>query len=296
MRQLSAWVAMFALVGVIGCGDSEQNDQGDKHLPPTPPTGGKWRTVSGDSRVSVRVCGLRVTSAAWVEGDEAEVPFNTFDRGVALALVATLRSGTIVEFDEDKSRIERFVDNLGADLTSGEMRMGDPGFSMLDKISPDGRHLLCEVRGAPPPAPGATSIAFEGSIAMTVSESGKPADQRLDDVELKKDFETGGGPIKLVVKNVGDAGWGDMKTQIELELTMTKPLAGVNFLDADGNVIESKRQGYMRSSFGGTATWNTTYGLASRPPKVTVIVSYWNDMTDVKVPVKFNVGLGLRSK
>jgi len=241
----------------------------------------------------LKVAGLQVIRG--VAGDEQNrlVPFNSFNPGTALALLLE-SPAAVIKFDEMASEIESFTDGEGTDLlVKAEGSFQNVGFGPFPKISTDGRTVLLEIVGGGVPAAGSTSIEAKGTLSLQTASEKKVVQSQP--FELVKGTPVKVGEIALELKRVAKPSFGDAALELEFETSdkAVTMLAGVKFLDPEGNELKSDSAGSSSMGFGKRYTYGRSFTL-EKPVEGKVVLQFevWTDLSEKRVPFSISAGVG----
>lgn len=254
-----------------------------------------FATESFSEEPTIRVAGIQVVRETVGEDFSNKlVPFNTNEKGSSLALIIAPGSGKIIGLDDEASKIESFTDDKGTDLMGKEQRFGRAGFGPFPKISKDGKAGMIEVRGGGVPADGATALRLKGSIA--VQTGSKTEAVKSAPFLLKKGAKIAVGNIELKVGKVGKPDFGDHALEVTVSTAnkAIETIAGVSFLDENGNEIETQSTGSGSSGFNGKFNYDESYGLSRdlAGKKVVLQFEVWTDLEEKVIPIEITASLG----
>ena len=250
-------------------------------------------TSHAQTSPKVKVAGVRVINQVIGTENNKLVPFNTFSKGSALALLVE-SSNAIIKFDERASKVDSFTDDKGTNLLVKEKgSFQNAGFGSFPKISEDGKAAMIEISGGGVPAAGAMSLETKGTMIFQTASEKKAV--RSKPFEFKKGTPVTVGDIEMKVNSVDKPNFGDNAVQIEFQtsnkgITM---LAGVKFFDASGKELESESAGSSSMGFGNKYTYGRGFSLKKAVTgKVIVEFDMWTDLKEVKVPFSIKAGVG----
>ncbi len=246
--------------------------------------------VEAPAGLTTQVVGLQVT--ARVPGDEMMMqPFNS-SGGVALAVFVRSTGKSIVTFDDDASSLDVLQDDRGTNLLVESPSSYQPTFG-FPQVSKDGKSALFDLRGNGMPAEGSTRIRAQGTAVLKVGTSLETA--RQVNVPLKKGTKIMAGPVPFTVKDV-TAG-GSFGAEMTLALTADQDLdaiSDIEFEEAGGAPLETQNAGTITAHMMGRVSVEKQVSFTKKVDSATVVVKYWKGLQTVRVPLKFDVGLGLR--
>lgn len=196
---------------------------------------------------------------------------------------------TFIAVDRKASTLVRFTDDKGTDLAAGAKTAGLRRWLDGD-ISKDHHAVTLTINVPKLPAEGATQAELAADVVLKTGHDPKTEQKPLA-VKVGQVLEIGG--LKLELTTIGK-GWGDYKQKLTFK--SAQPLDAirtVEFLDAEDKVIESKSAGTGWVSSGGKTTYSQSFNLKQRLDTVTVKVSYFSRVVDVKVRLRKTLSLGL---
>ena len=241
----------------------------------------------------IGVSGLAVVRRT-IDAAEAD-PYKPFglDTGTSLSLIFQLPGQRIVCFDQGDSSVESMVDDQGTNLLALSHRLQVPGFLGHGcGILHNGQLAHVEIFGGTPPATGATMVQARGkAVFFTGSVSGKLPSAP---VKAEKDAEIrAGDTFKLRIARWEPGGIGGKGVNLTLRTEFHPAvMAGVKFLDGEGNPIESRPAGMAIEGTGENRVFLLHHQLASLPESLAMEIDYWSDLQRVEVPFDMKAGLG----
>ena len=245
----------------------------------------------GAPSFSIEAMGVRIVAAEYGTDTDALRPFNWL-KGSSLACLLFLPEGGIIQFDVRRSKIKKFQDNMGTNLLN-EDTSWRPVFGPLYEISADGKAILFDLETENLPKKGATSIKASGVLAIKVATATKTV--KHNNVALKAGTKFKVGDITFTVSKVGKPDWGDAALKVRLS-THQDPtaVASIQFFGSDGTVIESRHtaSGSM-VGLDNDARYEEAYALSKHAEQVAIVVTYWVDIKELKIPFSIEATLGL---
>ena len=227
----------------------------------------------------ISVAGLRIVGNGLGANASELRAFNERPGTTIVLGIQAPRGSGIVEIDDDASRVDTFSDDKGRNL------LEEARFGSFPKVSEDGSAALVEVEVRARPSAGASSLQVTGSVAMTSSNGTKAT--RIANVRLEPERKMKVGAATISVKSVTP---GDESTEVSLALARStmNSIRQVNFFDAKGESIESRRtgSGYMNDDA------EMSFNLKGNQKLVAVEYEVWQNLKTVKVPFNLTVGLG----
>ncbi|MHC5053423.1 MAG: hypothetical protein ACYTKD_01760 [Planctomycetota bacterium] len=261
------------------------------------------RAAAGGAKVEAR--GVKVVGKAFGKQPNTLRPFNS-NTGTTVALLVTLPSGGIVEFDRRASKLAGMTDDAGSDLLKekaapkrgrgrmvfGGMGHSQSGFGMFPKVSEDGKACLVETKGPGLPCKGAKGVNVAGTMVLKVSAAKKTA--RQSGLALRKGAKITAGPVPFTISEVGKPQWGAEPLEVTLHAERDiSAIAKVRFLDAAGKEIETEDGGTSRMGMMGKVSVEKAFRLARKVDRATIEITYWDDMKTLEVPFDLKVSMGL---
>ncbi len=288
MRTL-ALVAGLTLV--IGGSVAWAQKAAEKAKPAAKAKGEAKAGASAAGSVTVELVGLEITKPA-PQKSEGGGRVISGNEGVRLKLRLIDEGESIVAIDEKASKVSVFADDKGTDLTNAKGGGGGFGLSPFSAHKFGAEPLsMVEVQQPGVPVRGATKLQLKGELVVIRASGEKTAEQK--NLALKKDSKITVGPVPLIVEEIRDSGFGEMK--LTVTLSTDKPLDAIKkieFADASGKAVEQEQMGSGSFGFGGKTTYQRTIGLAKKLDKATVRITHHDKMETVKVPLELEFGVG----
>jgi len=254
--------------------------------------------TASELKPSVEVIGVQVVSKGYDHDQKwnryKTIPFNAHHPGIEVALGLSYPAGGIIEMDDDQSELIAFRDDHKTDLLVKEESVkfaNKPGFGSFPKVVNDGKGILFTVKSAVAPAPGTRLVGLSGNIALITGSTQETV--KAKDVSLNVGTKFKLGAFDFEISKVGKPEWGDAPLAVTFKLT--KKLDGVigfAFHAADGAEIESSEGGSSSMSMGAMVQVEKSFNFKKQVAgPVTVSMTYWTDMKNVKVPFRIKTGL-----
>lgn len=249
----------------------------------------------GGQQPQVQVIGLEVYSPSPTDPSEAEVGGFGKEPGTSLYLKISGNNRIIVAIDKNASKLLRFVDDTKRDLSKERASEGPRGFgfrrSWLDdkSISKDGKTCIVQVSSQQTPHPKASELALKANIVLSCGASEKS--EQLENIALKVGTEFKVGDMTIKIDNVEKPEWGEDALTVELSTSgdLAK-IKALDFIDTNGQKIESRQTGWGRS---GGRTTSKSFNLKKKADTVTLAVTYFEKVEQVKIPLDLRAGIGL---
>ena len=222
--------------------------------------------------------GIQIARVVVSNDDFSAKPFHS-DNGTTLVLWVKMPAGQgLIEIDEDTSLLQKFADDKGTNI-GGK-------FGSFPEEFKDGTGGIIEIRSSGFPAPGATALVAEGSLAMTVATGTRKT--RVPTVQLKNDAKFMLGTTSITVAEVATEGE-DQTFTLKLPRQVMTSIKNVAFFDAKGAPLDGHRtsSGYMND--------NAEMGFSVKTPLKTFTMEFeaWQGLKTIKVPFNVKAGLGL---
>jgi hypothetical protein len=231
--------------------------------------------------------GLAITKAAEKPGRPSSyVP--PYFAGTSVYVRVEPGEGHLVSMDRKACKLEVFSDDRGTELAEGK-----PGRPWLGpggaRISKDARSCVFEVRSDKLPPKAAACIHVKADVAFRVGHREKT---RKTNAALKSDEEFEFGDIPVTVTTIDPPEYGLKKPFIVLRADRDfDAVKEVAFLDADGKAIRHRDNG--AAHLGGRLPYAMHFTLDKTPDEVTVEVTYFAEVEELRVSIDERVGLGL---
>jgi hypothetical protein len=239
---------------------------------------------------TIEVKGIRIISDGYGTDIDGIKPFNSF-KGTSIACLAILPQGGIIKFDEDKSSLDKFTDNLGTNLMNDQIPIGS-GIGMMSEISSDRKAAMFEINGLNLPDKRATSIKASGHVSLKTATIKKPF--KYDNLVLKvgSKFEISG--IKFEITRIGKPIWGDGVVSVTFSSNSDiSKIASIQFFDPNGEIIKSSSEGSGIQTHDNKKIYEIAYNLQKQPDALNLSIICWEDMQTVKIPFNINASVGL---
>lgn len=250
------------------------------------------------AQVEVSVSGLQVVGPGYVpEGEDNKMmdelqAFNGFS-GTKVGVLVKTKEKSIVNLDQEKSKVTVFGDETGTDLTKAKARFssGKVDFGFPD-VSKDGKALMLEIGSAGVPAKGAQNIILKGELVVGMASKSELVKSEV--TELKEGAVLVSGKHSFTVKKFGKPEWGDDPFGISLTSNVSyEDFKAVKFYDAEGKEIEADRTSSGSMGVFGKRNYSVSYSLKKKVAQIVLGLDGWTDLEEVKVPFDFKVGAGL---
>ena len=199
----------------------------------------------------------------------------------------------LLSVDLDQSKLLRFVDDKGTDLSEGAL--GPGGFKWVQMVTYGAEATdacMLKLETFTLPAKRAGRIELEAEIALKCASGSQKEEAK---VQLKKGAEIDCGPVPLKIRSVEEVDFGDSKFSVQL--VSDRPMdeiKAVEFLDADGKPVGAQQMGTGSFGFAGNMTYTRSYGLSKRMDAATIRVISYAKTEILNVPLKLSVGMGLQ--
>lgn len=242
------------------------------------------------SKGKIEVKGVKIISDGYGTDIDGLKPFNQF-KGTSIACLVTLPNGGIIKFDQDNSRINEFIDNLGTNLINDQIPIGS-GIGMMHQVSSDRKAVMFEINGLNLPNNKATSIKAKGYVSLKTANHKKQ--YKIDGVAIKIGTKFNIAGIHLEISKIGKPKWGDGVVTIEFnsKYDMSK-IAGIKFYDTKSVLIKSSSGGSGIQTMDKIKTYERSYTLHKQHDFLNLSITCWDDMKTIKVPFDINTSIGL---
>lgn len=230
--------------------------------------------------VDISVVGLQIVGAPVGPSEYGEVTAFSNSPGIQIALsVKVPEAYTILDADEDKSTVDKLVDDQGTDLAI------EADFDFSPTFTQDQRALVTTLRAKGTPAPTAREFTAQGELSITTARGDSTA--RAAKVALVKGTAFKAGGTAYTVEDVEAS---DEDSYISLAMTReaVERIKEVRFIDEAGQPIEANQsmRGYSMD------TGQIAYRVKGSPKVATVEVVRHENLQTQQVPFTFTVGLG----
>lgn len=251
-------------------------------------------SVAAYAEVTVRPIGLVIGSPMIADMDFSFQP-NGVNAGTSAHVLVTGIENTIVKLDDDNSTLDKVTDSTGKDLLK-ERPANTEGFSFssspigpFPKISEDGTQLIVELVAPQTPAPGATSISFEGKLSVLVAQGRKTVSAQgitptPGQVQL--------GDNTLEITGYGPSDWEEGKSKLSLRLG--KPLfdAIATWKITGPDSVELSNGPYSIMTSMDVAEVELT--LEKATDTINIELELFDGLKTIEIPVTTEVGLGIK--
>jgi hypothetical protein len=262
-----------------------------------------------EENISVEARGIRIVAVQIIgEVNEEEMdpmtPFMADEAGTTLALLVSKPDGGILDFDEDKSKLDAMTDDKGTKLVMPKAAEEDrpavrfhfgpseSPFSSSPNISEDGTACLIEVGGETLPAKDAASVSASGTLVLKTASTKETFKQ--ENVALKVGSKVSAGKIPFEITEAGDPQWGEGAMEVTLTAKQDcSEIESIKFLDAGGNEIETSNGMSSHMEMMGSVEDERGFVFEHKTATATIAVTYWTDMKETRVPFDVTAGLGL---
>lgn len=245
------------------------------------------------AETQVKPLAVSVGSLA-LEGMDFDLRPAGVNPGVSVHVLITGLDTPIVDIDDDNSTLDKATDSTGKDLLEEPKRddgmmmmMSSSGVGPFPSVSKDGKLAIVEFSAPQPPAVGATSMHFEGTLAVVVA-TGRKSDTATVALAPGKVSVAG---LNLEVTDVAKHDWeeGKSKLVIRMDVATRDQIASWKVAAPDGSVIGEDP--FSTTTFGDTVDVEIT--LDAKPPTAQLTLEVYEGMKRVDVPIKLDVGLGV---
>jgi hypothetical protein len=213
--------------------------------------------------------------------------------GTDLKIAVVVPGASLLRLDEEKSKIAKWTDDAGTDLTPTEDSWWF--WAQMDgRWDEEARMDLATLTLHTDrlPASGANRITLESTLVfvdagdLTTSDVAAP-------LTLGAKFTLAGVEMKVAALSEIE----DSETVVrQIELQSSKPLDALQSMvmkDAEGNEIVCEEMGSGSMGMFGKTTYSYYYGLGKAVDAATITATYYARMGTVEVPLKLSAGVGL---
>ena len=216
--------------------------------------------------------------------------------GTSLTVRLSMPHKRIVKVDKDTSKLVRFTDDKGTDLTKSRRRWRQIWLSPFARISTDGHDCVVDVMGSSAPAPGARELRLKANIVLLCGTDERTVEQKGVALEPGSAIAVGPVPMKIAAPGRDGqfiTGFGNRpkpKTQFKLTSKVSRDkIAKLAFIGPDGREMKYRRAASSRSS----GNYWALYVMDEKVERATVRITYYAKSERVTVPVDLSIGLGL---
>lgn len=213
--------------------------------------------------------------------------------GTKVHVLVTGLAQSIVDVDADATEVALAQDSTGKDLLEEPKKQGfsfgsNSPVGPFPRVSDDGAQLILELSFPQTPAPTATSIRVDGSLAVRVATGTAQA--------KAPNVKTAGGRFKLAghdveVLGLKDNEWqpGQKQLSLKTSTTLLESVASWKILDPAGETISDGPNSTMTVM----KTAELSFPLVNAPETVTIVAEVYEGMQTITVPMKLELGLGI---
>ncbi len=196
----------------------------------------------------------------------------------------------IIRVDNGASKLLSFTDGKGTDFSKQkEKKFGQGWLNRFPKIAKDGHSCIVNVRSDQLPKTDAREIVLKANIVLTCGSGQKTA--RVENVALKPETTFNVGSMTIRIVKVGKPDWGDAKLNVEFSTKQNLAnIKSLDFLGPDGQKIKTHGSSSSRM---GSRIFRKSYNLDKKVDTVTLVVTYFDKVESVVVPIDIRAGIGL---
>ena len=262
---------------------------------------GVTQPAPAQDQVEAQAIALQVVAPSLNEAEADMAPMNVAPGTTVTVLLRPPGEEKLVAIDDDASDVTAFTDSEGANLLEEPQRTAQDGngfggmsarhsgpIGAFPDISDDGTLAAVELTAPSAPTQGAATVNIEGTLVARVASGSKK--HTLDSTALEAgQLDVPGHQLQIT--EVGPSQWGNSKVSVSIKTSSdtAEQLAGVRFLDDNGEPIKSRR--LSRMTMMNTATLE--YGLQQEVDAATIEFTFHDQMREVEVPIEMQVSLGL---
>ena len=244
----------------------------------------------------VKVVGVRVVGEGYGESEygSAELrPFN-WSSGTTVCVLLNYPSGGLIEIDEKKSVVSKWTDNKDRSVMTKKSKFSGKVVELSSSgISEDGKAAMIEITTGSLPEKGATSLKIVGEVHVASGSKTKTEKSAVTAMKKGTKFEFAG--LKFKVNSAGKPKWGNDKYSIELNYSgKADALKKIVFFTKDGKPLKANPLANSSfSSFGKKVQSTAEFGFPKPVDKLIVGAEFWTDRSSQKIPLEFEVSLGM---
>ncbi len=214
---------------------------------------------------------------------------NNMKGGGKFVLLATTAKRNIIDFARQETRARLKLGYVRADGRETPVPAGDYSLWPFATVGKDGKSALVQIHFKAMPPAGVTAIHVRGELVLTTATSLAVAE--VKNVALRKGETFTLGPAKVEVTGIGKPRWGNgYPLQVKMKSGVAfKRIHRLQFIDAQGTVIQSTKGGTWTMGFGGTTSVETGFNLKRKVDRVTLKAHYWQGVDNSAMPVDFRV-------
>jgi outer membrane lipoprotein-sorting protein len=207
--------------------------------------------------------------------------------GTKLTFQVKRPDAVLLDLDKEASKLVAFTDDKGTALADDEWL-----WTFLHVDDKDRSKGTFEVRSKTAPASGANKLKLSAVVALRVGSDLKSGE--VKNVAFVKGTEVLSPAMPFKIGACGKPEWGDAAMSVELESDRDfDKIASMEFVAADGRVIEASDLGTSSMTFGGKGTWTKTIGLKEKLTGATIRMRWYAKLESVPVKIDGEFGLGL---
>ena len=295
-----AWVLVVLFAACAAVAGQEARDV--KAEPAPKPDGNAERDEGdeGEAATEIRLLALQVCNPP---EDDEEAQWAPGPVGVWMTLRCVRKDKFIIDVDREASRIILFTDDRNTNLVKprkGLLRRLVEGEDDEEKcvsdaaVSEDGHRCEFQIGSPLVPARGATRLMLDARVVLLCGKDLKTAEQKDFSLEPGKEATLGPFTVRPAGpdEHIGEAAAGVNISWRETREKKEKGLQSVTFIDPDGEEIQSRLYGTEASRADRLGTYTHRYVLEREAKKITVRLTYFDEIERLVVPVTVNTGVG----
>ena len=221
-----------------------------------------------------------------------------WNEGTTVSLLVRVDDISIIDLDENASKVNSFVDDKKNDLMKSSGVQQQQGWSMFRSTEPvscsvvdsEGTWALVAFHAPNSPADGCKSISLKADVALRAGSGSVITEHKNIDLSGKGQFNAGNATV-LVKKSDSNMGMmGDYKMQIALvSKDALDTIKEYSFFNPQGEEIEYDWAGSSRSG-----TTSTIYiVLTEEVDTITIKTDTYEKFETIRIPVSLEIGLGI---
>jgi hypothetical protein len=260
---------------------------------------GAARTAAPQGGPTVRLMGLQVIRSV-SEADEDQAMMLA-PPGTVLTMLVSSAGKRILGVNREASKLTAFTDDKGMDLGRKPENPDPANVRVADEwwlgphrpLAVRSGGCLVQVQTDHLPAAGATRIIFRANLVLECGANERTV--RQEGLPLRNSAAITVGPVPLRITGVEDVqDAGGMKMDVTFEHAKSlNVVKGIRFIGPDGQPIESTYLGRMEMGPPDDPPYQTVCRLARKVDKVTVEITYYDQIEKLNVPVDLAATVGL---
>jgi hypothetical protein len=246
-------------------------------------------TAAGEKKTApkIRVVGIQVLKP---KADDKDLWFEFFSPSTLIQVIIELPDKAMLDIDRGASKLTSFQDDKKTDLSKSKNPIlgpfGQSHWLQHTTIGKDKKRCLLRVWGGNAPTEGAGKVNLKALVAVQCGTSEKTAEQK--EFALKKGNKEKMGPLSLEAM---PAPFGPGRWQLTFKSEHPR-IKQVECFDAEGKPLKVE-PGFSFTGGFGKPVHQATYLVPTKQDTLSIKVTYFDKVEEVKVPIDVSVGLGL---